>query len=231
MGNKLILCTAIGLSALAEAPSHAQTTIIDGGFDTQAASVSEFCYNNDCPNGSWLLYGGAGFVHQGQAGWPAPVPVSPSHVLFLQGDQSLVRQTFTAPATGPYVVVYSLASRPDYGSVAGNQTVMVRVAGQLLARTALTSGRPFARYVSSMIALTAGASYLLYFAGGSEWDQNGFVDSVSIVPASSTTSYRYDALGRLTAVAHAGGAIDGTSTAYTYDKAGNRTNASVSGAH
>jgi hypothetical protein len=42
------------------------------------------------------------------------------------------------------------------------------------------------------------------------------------VYAQETTSYAYDALGRLVLVTHSGSANDGTSTTYTYDAAGNR---------
>lgn len=45
--------------------------------------------------------------------------------------------------------------------------------------------------------------------------------------AEETTSYTYDALGRLTSVAQSGGPSSGTKTCYTYDAAGNRTNVTV----
>ena len=48
--------------------------------------------------------------------------------------------------------------------------------------------------------------------------------------AAETITYNYDALGRLTKVEHAGTANDGVVAAYTYDKAGNRENLTVTGA-
>lgn len=47
--------------------------------------------------------------------------------------------------------------------------------------------------------------------------------------AQETTTYTYDALGRVTKVDQVGGPANGTSTAYNYDAASNRTNVTVSG--
>lgn len=48
--------------------------------------------------------------------------------------------------------------------------------------------------------------------------------------ASDTTTYTYDALGRLVAVSTSGGVNKGLSVATCYDRAGNRANYTVSGA-
>lgn len=47
--------------------------------------------------------------------------------------------------------------------------------------------------------------------------------------ATETTTYSYDALGRLTAVAQSGGPNNGVNTTYSMDAAGNRTNVTVTG--
>lgn len=47
--------------------------------------------------------------------------------------------------------------------------------------------------------------------------------------AAETVTYSYDAKGRLTAVAHAGSVNNGVSAAYSFDKADNRTNVTVTG--
>ena len=52
----------------------------------------------------------------------------------------------------------------------------------------------------------------------------------STVSAAETTTYQYDAKGRLTQVAHAGGRANGAIAAYAYDVADNRTQATVAGA-
>ena len=53
---------------------------------------------------------------------------------------------------------------------------------------------------------------------------------VSPVLAQETTSFGYDALGRVVAVARTGGPSNGATTQYQYDPADNRTNVTVSGA-
>ena len=45
--------------------------------------------------------------------------------------------------------------------------------------------------------------------------------------AQETTTYSYDALGRVVGVARSGGPANGTNTAYAYDPASNRTNVTV----
>lgn len=42
-----------------------------------------------------------------------------------------------------------------------------------------------------------------------------------------TTTYTYDALGRVITVQHSGGPTDGTAATYSYDPASNRTNVTV----
>jgi YD repeat-containing protein len=48
--------------------------------------------------------------------------------------------------------------------------------------------------------------------------------------AQETTTYTYDALGRLVAVTKSGGPSSGLQASYTYDHAGNRTNVTVTNA-
>jgi ABC-type branched-subunit amino acid transport system substrate-binding protein len=48
--------------------------------------------------------------------------------------------------------------------------------------------------------------------------------------AAETLTYRYDARGRLVKVERSGGPKSGAVTNYSYDKANNRTNRTVSGA-
>lgn len=52
----------------------------------------------------------------------------------------------------------------------------------------------------------------------------------SAATASETTSYSYDALGRVTTVSHSGTVNNGLQAQYTYDPADNRTNVTVTGA-
>lgn len=48
--------------------------------------------------------------------------------------------------------------------------------------------------------------------------------------AAETVTYRYDARGRLVKVERAGSVNNNVNTVYTYDKADNRTNRTVTGA-
>jgi hypothetical protein len=47
--------------------------------------------------------------------------------------------------------------------------------------------------------------------------------------AQETTTYTYDAQGRLKSVTRSGGQNNGVATTYVYDKAGNRTNVTTTG--
>jgi len=51
-----------------------------------------------------------------------------------------------------------------------------------------------------------------------------------LIAGQDSTSYSYDALGRLTTVANSGGPCPAAPASYTYDAAGNRTNVTVTGA-
>jgi YD repeat-containing protein len=53
--------------------------------------------------------------------------------------------------------------------------------------------------------------------------------SSTVAFAAETQTYTYDARGRLITVAHSGGPSAGATTAYTIDKADNRTNKTTSG--
>ena len=59
-----------------------------------------------------------------------------------------------------------------------------------------------------------------------------FLAAIAAVPASAqeTTTYTYDALGRLTGSSVSGGISSGTNTAIQYDPAGNRSRYQVTGA-
>lgn len=48
--------------------------------------------------------------------------------------------------------------------------------------------------------------------------------------ASEVVTYTYDAKGRLVRVQHGGGPVSGVDKQYSYDKSGNRQNATVAGA-
>lgn len=219
----------LALSQLLADTSFAQNVLADGGFDSQAASVSQYCYNTNCPGGAWSVAGNAGLIKQGNPDWPAPVPISPSFVAFLQGNFGTLSQSVTVPASGNYIVSFYLASRPLTSGSGGDQTVQVTLAGQVVSQTALTSGQTFHRFLSVPVNLTANTAYTLQLAGLASGDNTAFVDSVTVAPAGSVTRYSYDAKGRLVSTNNTGGANDGLATSYTYDKADNRNHSAVTG--
>jgi hypothetical protein len=53
---------------------------------------------------------------------------------------------------------------------------------------------------------------------------------LAVAAASETVTYSYDARGRLVAVKHSGTVNNNVQSNYTYDKADNRTNKTVTGA-
>jgi hypothetical protein len=60
----------------------------------------------------------------------------------------------------------------------------------------------------------------------------GFLAAVfpGVAQAQETTTYTYDAKGRVTGVTRSGGPDNGVATSYSYDQADNRTNVTVTGA-
>ncbi len=58
----------------------------------------------------------------------------------------------------------------------------------------------------------------------------GAMGAAGAATAAETLTYRYDARGRLVRVERIGGPKAGAVTTYSYDKANNRTNRTVSGA-
>lgn len=54
--------------------------------------------------------------------------------------------------------------------------------------------------------------------------------SPTVVAATETVTYTYDAKGRLVQVQHAGSVNNGVTTTYAHDRADNRTNQTITGA-
>ncbi len=219
----LRLCLPLVLTAL-PGTGHAQAALADGGFDSQGASVSDYCYS--CPTGAWVNDAtGAGFVRQGDQAWPAPVPKSSPIVALLQ-FQGEWAQTFTATGTGSMRVSLWVTGR---SGLPGNQTVLIRINGTQVGSVSTTTGDSWKKYVSDAFAVTAGSSYTLTLTGTSTTDQTAFVDNVALVSNQSTVNYSYDALGRLVTTTHTGGQTSGVATTYAFDKASNRTQVQTSG--
>jgi hypothetical protein len=225
--RKLGISAAAMINLWGQAPAFAAGYgLADGGFDNQGASVSSYCYFalSNCPSGAWS--GGTnGLVHSGQGDWGNPIAVSPSTVAFVQRNQSIA-QTFTATSSGTVRLVWLDQARQGYGGI---QTYIVTVNGVTVA-TVTPTNSIFQRRYSAPFSLTSGTAYTVAFVGQSSDDNTAFIDSVDIQPASETTNYSYDALGRLTNVSHSGAINGGTTSSYQFDPADNRTNVTTSGA-
>lgn len=206
--------------------ANAEYGFDDGGFDTQAASVADYCYfgSNNCPTGSWG--GTVGFIRSGSIPWGGLPADSPQHYAFVQLSGVLTK-TFVATATGPFYFRWKHADRPDFGG----QTYIVTINGNPIGTYSPTD-QAFRRVQSAPFALSTGSTYTLSFAGqSSSVDRSALIDSVELVSAAvqTTVSYTYDAQGRLTGVSQRGGMNNGITSAYTYDKSGNRTRVQTTG--
>lgn len=215
---------SIALATPAPAPALAQFGLQDGGFDTQGAGLSPYCYLPDCPAGAWT--GTGGFIQSGAPIWGGLTAPSLPAMAFVQGDGQL-SQTFTATASRRVRLAWLEADRPFWGG----ETYIVSVNGVSVGSFTSYS-TVFQQRLSSPFDITMGGSFTITFAGQSPGvDRSSLIDSVRLVADEpSTTNYTYDALGRLTGVTTTGGINNGVNTAYSLDKAGNRTNVTVTGA-
>jgi YD repeat-containing protein len=220
----LAMVAIAGLALAWGGSARAQNMLADGGFDVQGASVGTYCYVGGCPGGAWVTQSGSGFIREGNPDFGAPAAASPHSLAFLQGT-GVLQQTFVATQTGQFRVIWWVAGRAAGLAFGGNQTVSVTVNGVLVDQQSTTSGTPYRKVISSSFPMTAGQSYTLKFVGQSVADNTALIDSISIAP--ETTSFQYDALGRLVGTAVIGGANDGVVSNYAFDSAGNRTSVVV----
>lgn len=123
---------------------------------------------------------------------------------------------------------YDPSSGPTAYGIGGPQ----RLYGALLGTfTASPGGHGDYFVMGDSYVFTAAASGALYAnINDCCFGDNAGGYAVALTQISGVTSYSYDALGRLVGVAHSGGSNDGVATTYALDKAGNRTNVTVSGA-
>jgi hypothetical protein len=225
--HRKILLAAACLCSLAATPASAQYGFNDGGFDAQGAGMTAgYCYfsSSNCPAGVWTGTHATGIIRSGEGAWGYVPANSASSYAFVQIEGHLT-QTFTATSSGSFRFSWYEADRPGLGG----QTYVVKLNGFPLG-TYHPIGSAFVRQVSADFELVSGTVYTISFEGQSPGvDRSALIDSVKLSTASSTTSYNYDALGRLTTAAISGGAASGTTATYTYDSAGNRQRVTVSG--
>ncbi|WP_294050751.1 hypothetical protein [Sphingomonas sp.] len=140
----------------------------------------------------------------------------------------------TASFAPPYAAFYpdGLDYDPSSGPTAYGIGGPQRLYGALLGTfTASPGGHGDYFVMGDSYVFTAAASGALYAnINDCCFGDNAGGYAVALTQISGVTSYSYDALGRLVGVAHSGGSNDGVATTYALDKAGNRTNVTVSGA-
>lgn len=206
-------------------PAGAQSTaamIVDGGFETQAGSVADYCYFwTPCPTGAWS--GNGGFARQGAYTWGVPIGASNPMSALVQGT-TLIEQTITATKSGSFRVVFMMAGRPSGSTWGGNQTVNVTINGTSIGSFSTTSGAPFVSRITGAFSMTNGSTYALRFTGAAVTDQTAFIDLVRLVDDQYQNTYLYDARGRLIEAAQIDGSSNTAITTYGLDKADNRSN-------
>jgi hypothetical protein len=166
----------------------ANAQLADGGFETQAAIVGNYCYfgiatpgGPACPTGAWT--GTSGLQDEGNGAWPGLPSPDGSKYGFVQG-QGTLSQTFTADQSGTFTLEWLEAARPQNGGPAGNQSYTVTLGSFDLGTFSTTSAQPFtARSGSTTFALQSGQSYTLTFTGLSTGDNTSYIDAVRLAAA------------------------------------------------
>lgn len=172
--------------------SAAGAVILDGGFESQAASVGNYCYfglstpgGPPCPTGPWTGVGGAGFQHETNHDWPG-VPTSDGSKYAFVANVGSLSQSFTASDGGSFLLSWMDAGRPlNPGAGAdGNQSYNLLLNDLLLGTFATTSNQPFTTRSTIPFALVAGQSYTVTFKGLTTYpqsDSTAFIDKVALV--------------------------------------------------
>lgn len=141
----------------------------------------------------------------------------------------------TAPFAEPYAAFYpnSLDYDPSQGPTAYGAGGPQRLYGVLLGTWTQTP-QSYADYfpMGNNYVFTAQTSGPLYGKiNDCCYEDNAGAYEISLTEtAAETISYIYDAQGRLVRVTHSGGINGGITSTYNFDKANNRTRATVSGA-
>jgi hypothetical protein len=177
--------------SLAASSSMANAALTDGGFETQAATVTNYCYFGQvtpggpaCPSGAWTGSGLAGLQSETNTDFPGTLTPDGTHYAFVQGTVSggTLSQTFIADTTGLFSVDWLAAGRAQ----GGDESYTLTINGQTIGTFSTVSGQPFTEVTSSPFSFTAGSTYTLAFNGlfqGGTTDNTAFIDAVRLIPA------------------------------------------------
>ncbi len=182
------LVVLAGASLMTAVPAAA-TTLVDGGFEAQAAGVN-YCYfgvatggGPACGPGAWNGATGGGFQLESNIAWPGQPTPDGLYYGFIQ-NRGYLEQTFTATESGRMSLSWLDAGRPNY-AYHGNQSYDVLLTSgagvQTLGNYATTSFQPFTGRSTGGFNLVNGRSYTLRFQGlRTGGDDTAFIDQVAL---------------------------------------------------
>lgn len=179
---------ALGLTPIFT--SAAQAQLADGGFETQAAGVSNYCYFGQdtaggpaCSSGAWTG-SGAGLQIETNSAWPGTLSPDGTHYAFVQAA-GVLSQTFVSDVSGSFAVSWLEAGRPS-GVQFGDETYNVTINGTSLGTFSSQTNQPFTLTTSDPFNFVLGNTYTLSFNGltpFSSGDNTVFIDAVSLAAA------------------------------------------------
>ena len=179
-------------AALLGFTSAAQGALIDGSFETQGSSVSNYCYfgfsaggNDPCDAGAWTGTGNAGLQDDHNGSWPGIDSPDGSKYGFIQLTGTL-QQAFSVATSGYYALSWIDAGRPANGGSQGNQNYDVFIGVNNVAGGLPThSGQGWTqRHGAYSFRLDAGQTYLVRFVGmTTTGDNTAYIDGVTLTSA------------------------------------------------
>ena len=197
---RISVWTAFFLAASVSAAS-ADEMLTNGSFESPALGSTAYVYPgnaNPALSGGYAAtvdawtYGGSALVNTsvGSNAWyggTAPAGYDGLQFAALQATSSL-SQTFDSPLASSAEITWLDAGRPDFGSVAGDQSYDVLLNGNVLGTFSTVSGQAFTLETTTADLLAG--SNILSFVGLSTADQTAFIDraSVNSVPEPLTLS-------------------------------------------
>jgi glucose/arabinose dehydrogenase len=162
---------------LSQIQYHANSVIIDPGFEAPAQGSGSNAYTYSPSGSAWTFTSGAGLTGNG-SGFTSGNPSAPqgSQVAFLQFTGS-VSQVVNL-AAGSYTVTFSAAQRQNFQ--ASSQQIKVTVDGNIVL-TLTPAGTTYAIYATNSFTVTAG-SHTIAFVGlnPNGGDNTAFLDQVSV---------------------------------------------------
>ena len=170
------------------APAFGATQLVDGGFETQAAGLTNgFCYFDACPLGAWSGLVGGGLQGELNTAWPGELTPDGEVYGFVQAS-GFIEQTFVANDTGSFSLSWLDAGRPApfLGEQTYNVTLSSLAGSVILGGFSTTDDSGFTPRSTGPFQLASGTSYTLRFQGVAVVDDTAFIDQVALNTLSVT---------------------------------------------